>query len=70
MIFLQPQGGLKTIFFWHVDIHKYKIKNIILKLDKNANGRQLKFEAMRNTQLLRGMADYKSVRVMVDVDPV
>lgn len=46
------------------------IKNIILKIDKNVNGRQLKFEAIRNTELLRAMADYKSVRVMVDVDPV
>lgn len=46
------------------------IKNIILKLDKSAGGRQLKFEAMRNTELLRSMAEYKSVRVVMDVDPV
>jgi primosomal protein N' (replication factor Y) len=46
------------------------IKNIILKIDKGQKGKQLKFEAIRNTELLQAMADYKSVRVVVDVDPM
>lgn len=51
-------------------IRNLYIKNIILKLDKGIQGRQLKFEAMRNTGLLREMAEFKSVRVVVDVDPM
>ena len=46
------------------------IKNIILKIDKGIQGKQLKFEATRNIALLQEMADYKSVRVVVDVDPM
>ncbi|MBW6491187.1 MAG: primosomal protein N' [Lentimicrobium sp.] len=51
-------------------IRNLYIKNIILKLDKGIQGRQLKFEAMRNVGILRSMAEFKSVRVVVDVDPM
>ncbi len=46
------------------------IKNIILKIDKGPKGRQFKFEAMRCITQLQEMADFKSVRIVVDVDPM
>jgi primosomal protein N' (replication factor Y) (superfamily II helicase) len=46
------------------------IKNIMLKLERSENLNQQKHEILETISRFKGEASYKSVRVIIDVDPV
>ncbi len=46
------------------------IKNIILKVSKGLKGQEMKKEAVHQIDLFKQLQDYKSVRVVIDVDPM
>jgi len=46
------------------------IKNIILKVSKGLKGQDMKKEAVHQIDLFKQLQDYKSVRVVIDVDPM
>lgn len=45
-------------------------KNLLLKISKGLNGQQNKLEAGRQIELFKQLPDFKSVRIVVDVDPI
>lgn len=46
------------------------LKNILLKVSKGTQGHQLKLEAINQINIFRQLEDYKTIRVVVDVDPM
>lgn len=51
-------------------IKNFYLKNLLLKITKGQKGQELKAEAMRQIELFRQLQDFKSVRVVIDVDPM
>jgi primosomal protein N' (replication factor Y) (superfamily II helicase) len=51
-------------------VKNFYLKNILLKISKGQKGQELKAEATRQIELFRQLQDFKSVRVVIDVDPM
>lgn len=51
-------------------VKNFYLKNLLLKIGKGPKGQELKLEAARQIELFRQLQDFKSVRVVIDVDPM
>jgi len=51
-------------------IRNLYIKNLMLKTGKGLQGKQHKAELARQLEIFKALPDYKSVRIIIDVDPV
>ena len=50
-------------------IKSYYLKNILFKLEKDIHIQQMKTELMKQIRLFNQQEKYKSVKVVIDVDP-
>lgn len=46
------------------------LKNFLLKIGKGSKGLEIKNEAIRQIELFKQLQDYKSIRIVIDVDPI
>jgi primosomal protein N' (replication factor Y) len=46
------------------------LKNLLLKISKGQKGQSLKVETAHQIELFKQLQDFKSVRVVIDVDPM
>lgn len=51
-------------------VKNFYLKNLLLKISKGTKGQELKLETARQIELFKQLQDFKSVRVVVDVDPM
>lgn len=51
-------------------VKNFYLKNLLLKISKGTKGHGLKLETARQIELFKQLQDFKSVRVVVDVDPM
>lgn len=70
---LKPQFGKLMLGPEYPNVSRVKnfyLKNILLKIGKGLKGQDLKLEAARQIELFKQLQDFKSVRVVIDVDPM
>lgn len=51
-------------------VKNFYLKNLLLKISKGQKGQDLKVEAGKQIELFKQLQDFKSVRVVIDVDPM
>lgn len=51
-------------------VKNFYLKNLLLKISKGTKGQELKLETARQIELFKQLQDFKSVRVVVDIDPM
>jgi len=51
-------------------VKNFYLKNLLLKISKGTKGQELKLETARQIELFKQLQDFKSVKVVVDVDPM
>jgi primosomal protein N' (replication factor Y) len=51
-------------------VRNFFLKNLQLKIEKGAKGQQMKFELSKQINLFRELPDFKTIRIVIDVDPM
>jgi len=70
---LKPKFGRYLLGPEYPNVSRVKnlfLKNILLKISKGVKGQELKTEACHQIELFKQLQDFKSVRVVLDVDPM